>query len=216
MATVTAPVENTIQTGYRVQANYVEACSCNHGCNCQFAGHPNEGFCEFLMCFEITNGHFGQVPLEGLQVVLALAYPGAIHEGRGRLVPFVNESATNEQIDALAQILSGKHGGMPWEALSNTLVSVAAPTRAPIEFDAQPQRARVKVANAVDLQLTPLLNPVTKAEKEVHIVYPKGGFFWNDGAIATTERMQVNCAGIRFEHPGRYAATSTINWTNGK
>jgi hypothetical protein len=39
-----APETETLQrTAYRARAQSVEACSCAHGCNCQFGGTPNEG-----------------------------------------------------------------------------------------------------------------------------------------------------------------------------
>ena len=31
------------KTNYHVKAHAVEACNCQHGCNCQFTGFPNEG-----------------------------------------------------------------------------------------------------------------------------------------------------------------------------
>jgi hypothetical protein len=207
-------VTATARTPYRVQASYLEACSCNHGCNCQFAGYPNEALCEFVMAFEIDNGKFGSVDLRGVRVVIVLKYPNAIHEGNGRAVCFVSDSATDAQLDAVRQILSGKHGGMPWEALASTLTQFDGPTRAPIEIDTTPYRARLLVPHAVDVQLTPLTNPVTGVEKDVHIVYPKGGFFWNDGSIATTDRMNSTCDGVSFAHPGKYAATANIDWKN--
>ena len=51
-------------------------------------------------------------------------------------------------------------------------------------------------------------------EKEVHIVYPKGGFFWNDAKIATTETMRAQHGDFRLEWPIRYAAAAEVNWTN--
>ena len=50
MGTTTAPARE--KTAYRVRAESVEACSCAHGCNCQFGGTPNEGYCEFVIGYE--------------------------------------------------------------------------------------------------------------------------------------------------------------------
>src|SRR5579872_3063086 len=166
------------RTPYRVKAESVEACSCRHGCNCQFGGTPNEGICEFVIGFVVTDGHVGSVSLNGLRAVIAAKYPKAIHAGHGHVVLFVDEKARQDQVDAFAAILSGKLGGMPWEALAGTVERFQGPIRKPVQIDVAQEKSHVRVAGAVDLQLTPLKDPVSGADKEVHIVYPKGGFFW--------------------------------------
>lgn len=44
-----AAPESAAKTPYTVNADHVEACNCQHGCNCQFEGVPNEGKCEFIL-----------------------------------------------------------------------------------------------------------------------------------------------------------------------
>jgi hypothetical protein len=68
---------------------------------------------------------------------------------------------------------------------------------------------------AIECVLTPIKDAVTGDEKQVHIVYPTGGFLWN-GAIATTEVLRVTHGDASFEWPHRYAAAAEINWTNQK
>jgi hypothetical protein len=202
------------RTPYRVKAESIEACNCNHGCNCQFAGYPNEGKCEFIVAYEVKDGNFGNVSLKGVRAVVAAKYPKAIHEGHGHVVLFIDEKATPEQVNALATILSGKMGGMPWEALAGTIEHFEGPVRKPVEFRVSGERSQLRVPGAVELRLTPLRDAVSGAEKEVHIVYPKGGFFWNDAKVATTETMRVEHGNLRFEWPNRYAAAAEVNWTN--
>jgi hypothetical protein len=206
----------TESTTYRVRAESIEACNCQHGCNCQFAGFPNEGRCEFIIGYEVKDGTFGQVSLNGVRAVVAAKYPNAIHEGNGHVVLFIDERATQEQADALVSILSGKMGGMPWEAIAGTIGRFEGPIRKPVEMTTAGERSRVHVPGAVDLALTPLKDPVTGADKEVHIVYPKGGFFWNDATVATTDTMRAVHGDFHLEWPGRYASTAEVNWTNQK
>jgi hypothetical protein len=73
--------QQTGKTAYRVKAESVEACNCQHGCNCQFDGFPNEGKCEFIIGYEVRDGRFGNVSLNGMRAVVAAKYPNAIHEG---------------------------------------------------------------------------------------------------------------------------------------
>lgn len=199
---------------YRVKAESIEACNCRHGCNCQFAGYPNEGKCEFIVAYEVKEGRFGKISLKGVRAVVAAKYPKAIHEGHGHVVLFVDDKASQEQVDALATILSGKMGGMPWEALAGTIEQFEGPLRKPIEMRMSGERSQVRIPGAVELRLTPLRDVVSGKDKEVHIVYPKGGFFWNDGKIATTETMHAEHGDFRLEWPNRYAAAAEVNWSN--
>lgn len=212
MTTSAAPARP--QTAYRIRAQSIEACSCQHGCNCQFGGTPNEGMCEFIIGYAVEEGRFGDVSLDGVRAVIAAKYPNAIHEGHGHVALFVDERASPEQVEAIATILSGAAGGMPWEALAGTVERLEGPIRAPVEITADGSRSRVRVPGAIELELSPLRDPVTGAEKEVHIVYPKGGFFWNDGSVATTATMRVEHGDLRMEWPSKYAAVAEVNWTN--
>lgn len=202
------------RTPYRVKLHHMECCNCKHGCNCQFAGWPNEGKCEFIVGFEVIEGSFGDTDLGGVRFVLGCAYPGAIHEGGGRVVVFFDESTRPEQQDAVATILSGKMGGMPWEALAGTVASLEGPFRARLEMKVDGRRSSFRVPDVLEVRLTPLKDVVSGADKEVHIVYPQGGFFWDDGDICTTDTMRIDHPAMKFEHPGRYSAYAVANWTN--
>lgn len=210
----TGTADTPTRTSYRVKAQSVEACSCNHGCNCQFTGFPTEGICEFVIGYEVTDGRFGDVDLGGLRAVVAAKYPNAIHEGHGHIVLFVDEAASDEQVGALATILSGQVGGMPWEAIAGTVERLEGPVRTPIDLRIDGQRAHVRIPGIIELETTPLRDVVTGEEKEVHITYPRGGFFWNDGNVVTTETMRVDYGDVSMEWPARYASTAEVNWTN--
>ncbi len=203
-----------VKTAYRVKAESIEACNCHHGCNCQFGGTPNEGKCEFIIGYEVKDGRVGDTKLDGARFVVVAKYPGAIHEGRGHVALFVDEGATDEQVNAIVSILSGKLGGMPWEALAGTIARFDGPIRKSIRIKAANERSEVRIPGAVAMKLTPLRDPVSGAEKEVNITYPKGGFFWDDAHIATTAEMRAELGDLKLEWPSRYAASAEVNWTN--
>lgn len=204
----------TGKTSYRIKADSIEACNCQHGCNCQFQGFPNDGKCEMILGFAVKDGRVGDVSLNGVRAVVAGKYPNAIHEGNGHVVLFIDDQASDEQVAAFASVLSGQLGGMPWEALAGTISKFEGPIRKPIEITAAGGRSVVRVPGSVDLQLTPIRDVVTGEPKEIHIVYPKGGFFWNDASIATTQTMRAQHGDFRLEWPGKYAASTEVSWTN--
>ncbi|HEX2167792.1 MAG TPA: DUF1326 domain-containing protein [Longimicrobiales bacterium] len=202
------------RTTYHLRGDSIESCSCNHGCNCQFGGFPNEGICEFVIGYDVTDGRVGDVDITGVRIVVAGKYPNALHEGNGHVVMFVDESASDEQVNAVLSVFSGQLGGMPWEALAPTIAKFEGPVRAHIDMEVSGKRSRVRVGRDIEVLTTPLLNPVTGAEQNVHIAYPDGGFFWNDGDIVTTETMRAKHGDLELEWPSRFAAIAPVAWSN--
>jgi hypothetical protein len=202
------------KTRYRIKAESIEACNCHHGCNCQFEGVPNDGKCEFIIGFAVKEGRVGNVSINGLRAAIAAKYPKAIHEGNGHVVLFVDDKASDDQVNAFVSVLSGQLGGMPWEALAGTIGTFEGPIRKPVDITVAGEQSLVRVAGSVDLQLTPIRDVMSGQPKEVHIVYPKGGFFWNEAKVATTQTMRAQHGSLTLEWPGKYAAASEVNWTN--
>lgn len=209
--TATAPAT---RTQYRVKLHHLESCNCDVGCNCQFGAYPAPGHCEFVLAFKVIEGRFGDVKLDGVAFVLACKYPKAIHEGNGHVALFVDANASPAQVDAIAGILSGTNGGMPWEALAGTVGRLDGPFVTPIDMKVDGRASRVSIPGSLEVQWTPLTDSVSGDEKEVHIVYPKGGLLWNDGNICTTQTMRVAHGDLRFEHPGHYSAIAVTEWKN--
>jgi hypothetical protein len=52
-------------------------------------------------------GSFGEISLDGLKFAGAVWWPGRLDEGNGHILPIVDETADEEQRNALLTILSG-------------------------------------------------------------------------------------------------------------
>ena len=72
-------------------------CNCAYGCPCQFNALPTHGDCRAVIFFQIDSGHFGPTKLDGLNAAFAVAWPGAIHQGRGRMQPIIDARADQAQ-----------------------------------------------------------------------------------------------------------------------
>jgi hypothetical protein len=201
-------------TRYDLTLEQIEACNCPPNCPCQFGELPTHTSCEFLIGFHVRKGTFGQVKLDGAKFVVMAHYPGAIHQGNGSAVLFVDEAMSDPQVAALGEVMSGKHGGMPWEALAATVSSLEGPVRVKLEMTLDGTRSRVRVPGVLDVQQTPLTDSVSGADKEVHVVYPKGGFFWDDGNICKTAVMQGKHGKLAFSHSESFGAHAVARWTN--
>ncbi len=102
-----------MSTKWHIDGDYVMACNCDYGCPCNFNVRPTAGFCEGIIGFQVADGAYGNVRLDGQKVFLAVKWPGAVHEGNGVAAVYIDESATPEQHEALMNIVSGKAGGRP-------------------------------------------------------------------------------------------------------
>jgi hypothetical protein len=209
-----APTKAPAKTPYRVKLHHIECCNCNHGCNCQFGGFPDKGACEFMLGFQVIEGRYGEVRLDGTKFIAACMYPKAIHEGNGKVALFIDDKATPEQTDALTAILSGQAGGMPWEALAGTIGSFQGPIHKPIEMTVSGTHSGFRIPGVLEMRQTPIKDAVSGQDKEIQIVYPKGGLMWDQGNICTTAAMRADFGEIRFTHPGGYACYAIANWTN--
>ena len=103
---------------------------------------------------------------------------------------------------------------MPWEFLATTLTSLDGPNMVPIKMDVNGRNSGFSIDGVLEVKMTPLVNPVTGDENEVHIVFPGGGAIWNDGDNAKTSVMKIDHGDIKFEYPGQSAIFAPVEWTN--
>jgi hypothetical protein len=154
-------------------------CNCSYGCPCQFNALPTYGYCEAVGAWQVEEGHFAEVRLDGLRVVGLYKYPGPVHEGNGTMQIIIDERADAEQRDALTKILTGQEteemATMWW------VYSAMAPNKLeglfkPISFDVdvEARRARVDIPGILEMSGEPIRNPVTGAEHRVRIDIPDG------------------------------------------
>ena len=163
---------------WAVQATEFANCNCDYGCGCQFNALPDKGFCEAVAGYQITQGHFGDVQLDGLRAAAVWHWPGPVHEGNGTMQLIIDERADDRQRDALVKILSGEETdemATVWWVFSAMSPNKHPPLFKPInlEVDVDARRARLEVPGMVQSSGEPIKNPVTGAEHRVRIDFPE-------------------------------------------
>src|SRR5438445_11123896 len=147
---------------WRLEGEWIKNCNCAFACPCDFNAPPTHGSCQGLVGMRITNGHFEGTRLDGLCFAVVVDFPGALHEGNGKMQPIVDERATPEQRDALFNILSGKHSaeGTLFHIFSLIVTSILDPVFAPIEFgfDMRRRTARVSIPGVLETEVEPIRN----------------------------------------------------------
>lgn len=190
---------------WSIRGHVILACNCDYGCPCNFNGLPTTGKCEGGWSWYIEEGSYGDVPLSGLNVTMAVNWPGAIHEGNGEAIAIIDAKADDRQRGALRQLLSGQAGG-PWKIITTTIARTHGPEYAPYEVKVADYHSRVRAGDYVTIEMEPVKNKVTGAEVHPRAVLPEG-FIFQDGQLAASSTFRVS-GGVEFDHSGRYAAAA--------
>ena len=196
---------------WRLKARYYEACNCAYGCPCNMNGFPTHGYCEGTVAFDVLEGERDGVDLAGAKAAGSVKWPGAIHEGNGKLAVFID--GNEQQREALVAILTAADPGLPWEILAATISEVHGPFFEKIEIVADGTDSHVRVGNRLEIKMESFVNPVTGEKHEVHMLLPDG-FIFQDGKIGTTSVNMVDADGVTFDHAGNNAYYSEVVWSS--
>jgi hypothetical protein len=107
-----------------------------------------------VLASNIEQGHYGNVPLDGLNFVMALTTPGVMREGNATVALYIDERANPQQREALAAIASGQEGGAPaavGEAVPIT--NFLGVKYVPITFRKEGHQRGVSVPNIIDFNV---------------------------------------------------------------
>jgi hypothetical protein len=206
MATATA-------TRWALQGRGYEFCNCDFGCGCNFGGFPNskDGSCRALVGLDVTRGSCGDVDLTGVKCAALVAWPKAIHEGNGKCVFIVDPSTTDAQIGVLAQIFTGKLGGMPWELLGPTF-EVVGLEKAKISIEGQGVKSTFRMAGIGEAIGDTFKNPVTGEDHFANVDLPDG-FIWKRGECGQGS-FHAKAAGVSLAFEKTNWIAYTFDWSN--
>ncbi|SRR6266540_4967703 len=201
-------------TKWHYKADYLEFCSCADGCPCNFSGFPTHGYCRAVVGYRFNEGACGDVDLAGSSVVVALAWPKAIHEGNGTAAMFFDPSVSEAQVGAIAAIFGGQYGGNPHDIFSSTLTSLLGPFVEAIELNINGTKSSIKIGSKISAEMATHVSPVDPTqEQEVHVVMPTG-FVFKDAQAARTVRQNVNVNGLSFEDTNSNAFYALVEHGN--
>lgn len=166
-------------TSWEIEAREIANCNCNYGCPCQFNARPTHDHCHAAVGIEIDKGHYGETRLDGLRIGAVFAWPGAIHEGDGEAIAFVDERATPDQRDALLKIMTGQDTdpfATVFAVFASTVTKMHEPvfTRIDLDVDVDGRTARLSIPGYIETTAEPLRNAATGAPSRAQISLPEG------------------------------------------
>lgn len=197
---------------WELDIEHLMACNCNFGCPCSFNAPPTYGTCESALAWRIERGTYSGVDLSDMAWVLSAFWPGALHEKKGYGVVYLDERAKGKTKSALEAIATGKAGG-PMSIFMSTVDAGVEIRSAPIEFNVDGKNSWFRIKDEVEVELGPILNPVTGKEHGVSAVYETGGLLADKEDFYSADIFKVRSApNLQFDYPGRNAILNTHTW----
>ncbi len=203
---------------WHVAGDWFDVCRCDIPCPCEFAQAPTDNYCEGVLAWHIREGHYGDVPLEGLNLIAVSGFEGNIWVGEGKadLGLFIDERADERQREALQIIFGGQAGGWPAE-FAEIIGEVRGIEFVPIEFEVAEDLAywRAEIPGRVVARAEALSGPTTPAGERVQLLNPPGSEVGPSGTVATWGRATADRAeafGWNFEWDGKSSKHLPFDW----
>ena len=171
--------------GWRTKGTLLQGRNCDYGCPCNFNAPPTHGTCDGTWIGHIDQGNYGDAGLDGLNFAIGAHWPAAIHLGNGEAFILIDERGDQAQRVGLLAVLTGQVGG-PLGILVNTISKLHEPQYLPFDLKLDGANSSVRVGDAVELEMEPILNPVTGAEAYPGVVLPQG-LLYSESTRASTK-----------------------------
>jgi hypothetical protein len=201
----------TTGAAWRLRGEILEVCSCAVTCPCNFGGDPTSLPCDAVWGLHIRQGNQGSTQLNDLNVVLYFRIPGKVMEGNWTLGAYLDQRASQQQVQALGSILTGQAGGM-FAALGGLIGKALPPKQAPIRFETVNGEHRVTVPGLVEAGSEKIPNPMPEQPpmdtKVTGLMVP---IFGGTSNIRRSTAVKVTDRGLPFAFSGRSSVTGQFD-----
>jgi hypothetical protein len=204
---------------WHMEGAWLKNCNCDPGCPCDFNQHPTHDNCEGMVGMRIDKGHYGDVTLDGLKWAVAVWWPGRMDEGNGHAQPYVDESADEQQREALLTIMSGQAGDLMFEIVAAVCPNVHEPIFAPIDFDFDIDGLTARLRVGEDLLHTETAGiPSFNSDEpyRIRVTVPGGFEYTGEGEYAETARATVlrSRGKVEYDHTDTHASLAFVRHGN--
>ena len=202
---------------WRLAGDWFDVCRCRVPCPCTFAQAPDEDDCDGILAWHISEGKYGDVSLDDLNVVAVASFSGNIWAGEAKpkMGIFIDERADDSQREALQTIWGGDAGGWPG-GFAELVDEVLGIEYAPIEFELADDLSSwsVEVPGKAKGSAEALTGP-TSPEVPVQ-VHNAPGAEVGPGQVATyatAKEDEVDAFGFKWSWPGRSSKHFPFEWS---
>ncbi|NED17570.1 DUF1326 domain-containing protein [Streptomyces sp. SID9913] len=207
-------------TRWRLTGDWFDVCKCAIPCPCTFAQPPTYGDCEGVLVWHIREGSFGDVRLDGLNVLMLGSFTGNPWAGTHTdpyAAVFLDERADEQQRAALGAIFGGEAGGWPAQFGEMFHPEMRGMEFAPVhvEIDEDFATWRAEVPGRVTATAEALTGPTTPDGARVQVLNAPGAEV-GPGQVATWGRAtsdRADAFGFSWERSGKSSKHFPFEWS---
>jgi hypothetical protein len=199
---------------WRLEGTYVENCNCDVVCPCGasgFAAPADYDRCNAVLAWHIASGEVDGTDVADISVVLVLDSPRQMSEGGWRVGMFMDERASDEQAEKLGGIFSGQMGG----PLANVVPLIGENLGmevASIEYVDDGRRHRVKVGDAIDVEIEDIVSPFDPDGPPPRLTETKHPAN-SELTPARTLSARVQGLGVDYSAEGKNGFSTPFSWS---
>ena len=196
---------------WRLKGEYFENCNCEILCPCVLpvgSGAPTEGHCDVAFAFHIDEGDFSDVPLDGLNVVLACYTPTRMGDGNWTSALYIDERADQFQRAALGRIFSGDAGG-PAERWMSLTTDFRGIKYVPIAYRSEGRTRGVTIPEIIDFNVA----GVAAGRREVMRLENTGHPVNTSLALARGTASTYTDHGMSWDNTGKNGHYAPFEWS---
>lgn len=143
---------------YHLEGRLLEVCDCRVLCPCWIGEDPDNGTCDSVLAYHFDKGTVDGVDVTGRTVAIVSHIPGNVLNGNFRIALYLDEGASDAQMEALVNVYSGKLGG-PVAELAKLIGEVLSVERTAIRFDVNEGRGTLTIGDVSHAELEPYKGP---------------------------------------------------------
>ena len=195
---------------WNLNGSYFETCSCELMCPCNFSFDHGAtyDYCRVTLVFEIDDGDIEGTNVDGRTIAVIADTPKVMTDGNWRLGLFVDDGATDDQVEQLTAVFGGQKGG-PMAGLAPLIGEVLGVERAPIEVVQDGLLHSVRIGDAIDFEvedIVPFGIETGQPARLTGLFHPAG----SELTAAEATRSQISAFGIEYE--GKSGLSSAFSW----
>ena len=196
---------------WNLTGSYVETCSCELMCPCNlsFDHGATYDYCRATLAFAIREGEIEGTDVSGLNVVAIIDTPKVMTDGNWKLGVFVDDRASDDQMNKLVGVFGGQRGG-PMAGLAPLIGEMLGIERAPIQVVDDGVLHSVRVGDVIDFEIKDIVPFGIETGRPVRF----DGMFHpvaSNLTIAEATRSKIDAFGISYE--GKTGlSTSEFSW----
>jgi hypothetical protein len=207
---------------WRIKGDFIDFCKCSVPCPCSWGQPPTEGDCQGVIAFHVRDGSYGDVKLDGLNVVAISEFEGNIWDpdvrtkGDGLIM---DESADGAQREALQTIFSGQAGSWPQVLAENVFGEPVGLEFAAIELEIADDASswNLKVPGMVEGRAEVITGPTTRPGEHVRVTNIPGaeaGPTAGQTTYGIATKNEADAFGFKFDWAGRSAKHMPFEWSS--